>query len=330
MPVKKWNPERLRSESSYWRSCTLLAAAQLDLFAWIGKREKKPAALAAHFGGNPESWEIFLDALCAMKLLRKRSAKYANTSFSLRHLAPGEAVSLLPEYDAWTAWGGLAAALRAGKRPNTQQPFFSDRKETERLLRALYIDGHEIASDLIAKLPLEHSETLLDLGGGLGAFSIAFCRRYPRLRVTLVEHPRIVPMARRVVTRAGLRKRLRVIGVDFMREALPEKFDTVFASNIIHSQGADENRVLLLKIYKCLNPQGQLILRDVFMNRGRVTPHWAALFSVLLVLRTPRGRCYSLDEMFPWLRSAGFSRISRPFPSSRAFFDPDSVVIARK
>ncbi len=330
MSVKKWSPQRLRSESSFWRSCMLLTAAHLDLFAWIGKREKKPTALAAHFGGNPESWEIFLNALCAMGLLRKRGVKYANSAFSSSHLAYRGAAYLLPEHDAWKTWGGLASALRAGKRPDIQRPFFSDRKETERLLHSLYIDGQEIAPDLIAKLPLGYCETLLDLGGGLGAFAVAICRRYPRLRVTLIEHPRIVPLAHRVVARAGLGKRVRVIGVDFARETLPEGFDRVFASNIIHSQGAKENRSLLLKIRNCLNPGGKLILRDLFMNRDRVTPHWAALFSVSLVLHTPRGRCYALDEILGWLRHAGFSRISRPFRSSRAFFDPDSVLIADK
>ena len=51
-PSKRWNLERLRSESSYWRSCILITAAHLDLFGWIGKQEKSPRALAAHFGGQ--------------------------------------------------------------------------------------------------------------------------------------------------------------------------------------------------------------------------------------------------------------------------------------
>jgi len=330
MPVKKWSLERLRTESSYWRSRVLTTAAQLDLFAWIGKREKRPTAFAAHFGGNPEGWEIFLNALCAMGLLRKRGASYANSPFSSRHLGDGKATFLLTEYDGWEAWAGLAFALLDGKRPNTQKPFFSDRQKTERLLRALYVDGLEIAPDLIAKLPLRHSATLLDLGGGLGAFSVAFCRRYPRLQITLVEHPRIAPLARRAAVEAGLLKRVRVLGLDFAREALPRGFDAVFLSNVIHSQGVDENLSLFLKIRDCLNPKGRLILRDVFMNQDRTAPEWATLFSVSLLLHTPRGRCYALDEILGWLRLAGFSHISRPFRSSGAPFDPDSVLIVAK
>ena len=329
MPHNKWSLERLRTESSYWRSCILITAAHLDLFAWIGKREKTPSSLAGHFGGSPNGWQIFLNALCAMGLLRKRGGKYANTFFSARYLSRGGATFLLPEYDNWQIWGGLASALRTGKRPKTQKPFFSDRKKAHRLLRSLYLDGQEIAPDLMAKLPLSRSENLLDLGGGLGAFSLAFCRRYPRLKATLVEHPRIVPLARRAVMDAALVKRLRVVGADFTREDLPRGFDTVFVSNVLHSQGVDENRLLLLKIRNCLNPKGQLIVRDVFMSRDGTAPEWAALFSVSLLLQTPHGRCYALDEILGWLRQSGFSSIKGPFRSSRAAFDPDSVLIAK-
>ena len=170
MPGRAWNLKRLRSESGYWRSCILITAAHLDLFGWIGKQEKSPRALAAHFGGSAAGWEIFLNALCSMGLLRKRGGKYANGAFAARCLSRGGATSLLPAYDAWNIWGGLAAALTLGKRPAMQRPFVSDRSQAERLLHSLDVDAREIATYLIKKLPLSRSRTLLDVGGGLGSF----------------------------------------------------------------------------------------------------------------------------------------------------------------
>jgi cyclopropane fatty-acyl-phospholipid synthase-like methyltransferase len=330
MPHKQWSLERLRNESAYSRSCILITAGHLGLFAWIGKREKTSIALAAHFGGSPAVWEIFCNALCAMGLLRKRGKKYANAVFSLRHLSGNNASFLLPEYDAWKAWGDLAFTLRSGKRPEIHRPFFSDGAKARRLLDALHIDAQKIAPQLIGKLPLKNSKTFLDVGGGLGAFSIAFCRRYAKLQATLIEHPRTVSMARRAIAQAGLSKRIRVIGLDFSRRNLPRGFDTVLVSNILHSQSVEENRSLLLKIRTCLNPKGHLILRDVFMSRDRTTPEWAALFSVALLLHTPKGRCYALGEILSWLRQAGFSRVEGPFPSTSLSFDPDSILIAKR
>jgi hypothetical protein len=134
MARKKWNLERLRSESSYWRSCILITAAHFDLFGWMGKQEKSSRALAAHFGGHAVGWETFLNALCGMGLMRKRGAKFSNSAFSLRHLSGAGATLLLPNYDAWNSWGGLNSILTTGKRPKTQKPFISDRAQAKRLL----------------------------------------------------------------------------------------------------------------------------------------------------------------------------------------------------
>jgi cyclopropane fatty-acyl-phospholipid synthase-like methyltransferase len=330
MPARAWNLKRLRTESSYWRSAILVTAAHLDLFGWIGKQEKSPRALTAHFGGSAVGWEIFLNALCSMGLMQKRGAKYVNGTFAARCLSRGGATSLLPVYDAWNIWGGLASALTLGKRPAMQQPFVSDRRKAERLLHSLDVDARQIAPHLIKKLPLSRSRTLLDVGGGLGTFSAAFCRHYPKLRATLVEHPHVLPLARRAIVESGMARKVQIVGADFSRDALPQGFDTVFISNVLHAHGVAVNHSLLRKVQRCLNPHGQLIIRDVFMNRQRTAPEWSTLFSVLLLLQTPEGRCYALDEIRTWLRHAGFSRIRGPFRSSPLPFDPDSVLIATK
>src|SRR5262245_44738873 len=243
MAGKKWDLSRLQSESSYWRSSILITAAHLDLFSWIGNGKKNSAALAAYFGGDAVDWEVYLNALVSMGLLRKRGEQYANTAFTARYLRSGR-TTVLPHYDAWNSWGRLASALTTGKRPRTQEPFVSDRAKAERLLQGLDLHAKEIAPHLIKQLRFSSSRTLLDVGGGFGTYSQAFCRRYPRLRVTLVEHPKILSLARRAVRNAKMMQRVRVVGLDFTRESLPRGFDSVFASNILHAHGVRENRAL--------------------------------------------------------------------------------------
>jgi SAM-dependent methyltransferase len=321
--------ERLHSESCYWRSCILLTAARLDLFALIGAQGKTAAAVAAHYGGDPADWELFLNALCGMGLLRERRRTYGNTAFAARHLGHRAAVRLWPSYEALGRWSGLADALTSGKRPRVQIPFASNRSEAEQLLTSLDFDARKIAPYLIAKLPLKRSRLLLDVGGGLGAYSVAFCQRHPNLQATILEHPKIAPLARRAIREADMAQRIRVVGVDILRQPLPQGFDTALVSNILHAHGADENRSLLRKLHQALRAQGRLILRDVFMRANGSAPEWGTLFSVLLFLHSPRGRCYSLEEILGWLHAAGFSRVTRPFRSSPLPFDPDSIIIAR-
>jgi cyclopropane fatty-acyl-phospholipid synthase-like methyltransferase len=167
------------------------------------------------------------------------------------------------------------------------------------------------------------------VAGGLGTYSIAFCQRYANLEATVVEHPKIAPLTRRAVQESDVAQRIHVIAADIVRQALPGGFDVALLSNVLHAHGARENKSLLHKVHRALKPRGHLIVRDVFMRRDRTAPQWGALFSVLLFLHTPRGRCYSIDEIQQWLREAGFSRVKSPFRSSPLPFDPDSILVAR-
>jgi SAM-dependent methyltransferase len=328
-PGKNWTVEQLRGEASYWRACVLLTAARLDLFEFIGAREKTPAAFAAHYGGDPAGWEVYLNALCGMALLRRRVRKFRNSAFSARHLHHNAAVRLWPSYNGLRRWTTLAAALTSGKRPHRQIPFATNRRQALQLLKSLDVDARVIAPYLLRKLPLKRSKTLLDVGGGLGTYAIAFCRSYPDLGATIIEHPKVAPLLRRVIRGTDMAKKIRVIGADIERDPLPRGFDVALLSNVLHAHGARENQSLLRKLHRSLNPRGRLIVRDVFMRHDKTAPQWGALFSVSLFLHSPRGRCYSLDEILRWLRAAGFAREKGPFRSSPLPFDPDSVLVAR-
>jgi hypothetical protein len=155
MPRKRWTVARLHSETCYWRSCILLTAARLDLFDFIGTRGKTPAAIAARFGGHAAGWEVFLNALCGMGLLRARCRSYRNSAFAARHLNHRAAVRLWPSYEGLRQWNGLAAALTSGKRPDRQIPFASNRRQAKRLLDSLDVDAREIAPYLLKKVPLK-------------------------------------------------------------------------------------------------------------------------------------------------------------------------------
>jgi len=327
---KQWNVARLRTEGSYWQARILSTAVHLEVFDWLEKGSNGSRDAANYFGGTQDGWEIFLEALSAMGLLQKRARRYQNSPFARSYLCSGQGSFLLAEHDAWKLWTTLPDILITGKRPKISQPFFTDPERTERLLQSLDHDARKIAPYLIKRLPLSRSQTFLDIGGGLGGFALACCRRYQHLQATVVEHPSVAPLTRRAVENACMAKRVQVLALDILTHALPKGFDLVLISNVLHGQGCRENRALLKNAYRCLNRGGQIILRDVFMKQTRRNANWGALFSVSLLLHTANGRCYALDQVRGWLRTAGFSGIKGPFRSSPLAFDPDSTLIAEK
>jgi hypothetical protein len=154
----------------------------------------------------------------------KTAARYKNTPFTLDYLCAGKGSFLLPDHDAWKLWGRLPDLLTTRKRPVFSQPFFTDRNRTKRLLQSLDRDARRIAPYLIARMPLSRSRTLLDVGGGLGTFALACCRRFPQLRATIVKHPRVVPITHHAVKNAKMAKRGQVIGLDIVKDPLPAVF----------------------------------------------------------------------------------------------------------
>jgi SAM-dependent methyltransferase len=323
-------PQGLRNIGCYWRARIVGTAFHLQLFEWLGTTAKTAGAVSSHFGGRPQEWEIFLNALTALKLLRRRGNRYSNSRFAARNLRAQTASFLLPDFDAWSLWGRLPDILTTGNRPKVAQPFFTDRVKAERLLRALDDDGRKIAPYVIRRLPLSRAQRVLDVGGGLGTLALACCRRFPGLRATILEHPNVAPLTRSNVEKSRVKNRVEVIALDVFKERWPGGFDAVLASNILHGQGARENRALIASAYDCLNTGGHLIVRDVLGGSRATDPAWGALFSVALLVQTPKGRCYSLDELRGWLEQAGFSNLQGPFGSSPLFFDPDSLLIAQK
>jgi SAM-dependent methyltransferase len=326
----RWTPEILRDVSCYWRARILSTAFHLQLFDWLATSSKSSRAASEHFGGTAQDWDIFLNALTAMGILHKRYKGYKNTAFALRHLCSSNGAFLLPAHDAWSWWESLPDVLTKGERPRVAEPFFTDRGRAERLLEALDHDARLIAPYVIRRLTLNRAENLLDVGAGLGTFALASCRRFHRLHATLIEHPRVAALARRAVREARLAKRVHVAPLDMVKDPWPAGFDVVLVSNVLHAQGVEDNRAVIASAYRALNPGGRLIVRDVLPSRGRSDSAWGALFSVALLVQTPRGRCYSLEEVRRWLRQVGFSKLDGPFPSSPLFFDPDSVLIACK
>jgi SAM-dependent methyltransferase len=325
-----WTPQMLRDAGCYWRARIISTAFDLRLFDWLAKAPKTPRAAGKRFGGRAQDWETFLNALVAIELVRRRGSRYENTPFAARHLCSREASFLLSNHDAWDLWGRLPEILTSGKRPKTALPFFTERVKAERLLQALDHDGGKIAPYLSKRLPLRGAGRLLDIGGGLGTFALAFCRRFPKLRATILEHPNVAPLTRSAVKRSRMTGRVEVIGLDLSEDPWPGGFDVIMASNILHAQSAQQNRALIHSAYNSLSPRGHLILRDVLLGADAARTAWGALFSVALLVQTPNGRCYALDEVRRWLKEAGFSKLQGPFASSPLFFDPDSLLIAQK
>jgi SAM-dependent methyltransferase len=295
----------------FMESRVLLTAAELDVFTVLAEGPLPADEVARRIGGTPRAAAVILDALAAMGLLVKEHGAHrlAPGAEALSAAAPESILPMvLHAASMWQRWSNLTEVVRAAR------PAPSSRKERTPAQLAAFIGSMQVrarrdAADVVTAVDPGAARRMIDVGGGPGTYALAFLRASDRLQATIVDLPEVIEIARRNVEASGLKERVRLVPVDIARDPLPSGFDLAFVSAIIHMNGPEENALLYRKVYDSLVPGGRIVLRDHVMDPDRAGPLSGTMFAVNMLVSTPRGTTYTLDEISAGLRHAGFDRV---------------------
>ncbi|MBN2269280.1 MAG: hypothetical protein JXN61_01615, partial [Sedimentisphaerales bacterium] len=122
--------------------------------------------------------------------------------------------------------------------------------------------------------------------------------------------PDVIPMAKERLTRAGLIDRVELVAGDYYEDKLPAGADLAWVSAIAHQNSRRQNRDLFAKVRAALKECGQVVIRDVVMDPSRTAPPTGALFTINMLVATPAGGTYTLEEYTEDLQSAGFTDVA--------------------
>lgn len=297
------------ADATYRDARTLQAAVVLDVFTLLADGPATADDVAVRNGLDKRATELLLNALVEIGYLLKRNDRFSNAPHAQNHLVRGAkgyvGWSILAEAQAWGTWGKLEDAVRTGKRPDGPKLYHEDNDATKTVLRSLHVRAETLFTrHLVEKVKLDNVTTMLDLGGGAGAYAIAFSRRWPKMTVTLFDLPAAIGVARETVGKSDVHKRVKLVEGDYRTDDLQGPYDAIFVSNVIHAENQATVKALLKKIFEALGPGGRLILRDTFMSADRA--HHGAVLSLNLLLTTDEGRCWSAAEVEAMLKEAGF------------------------
>ena len=298
------------------KSRALQAAFELDIFERLGEGSKTALTLAEEMKANPDSLELFLNALASLGLIEIEGSGYRNTKYGREIFLKGKPLYVgdyikLHGY-GFGDWAKLGDAVRTGKSVDKPDFFKIDDPEvTAGFARAMHNTAMGHAEYLAKKFSLRGVKTLLDLGGGPGTFTIHFLKENPELRTAIFDLPTTLETARKFVEAAGLLDRVQFQGGDFNKDDIKGSFDACFLSHIIHGQKDEQNKRLFSKIFAHLNPGGRLIVQDFFLNPDKHSPQFSALFALVMLMHTDGGKTYTFEEVEGWMRTAGFSSTTR-------------------
>ncbi|HEY3067470.1 MAG TPA: methyltransferase [Methylomirabilota bacterium] len=275
----------------FMASKALFAALNLDLFSRLADGPKSLEALAAESGIAPTRLLSLLTACVSLGLLETVPGGYANAPASTTYLvrsAPGyfgDYYRLQIDRQVYPALTRLDDALR-GARVDFYG-LMQDTVEAERFSAAQDAGSRGPARVLAKLVDLDGSRTLLDVGGGTGAFSVALCRRYPELTATILDFPNVRPLAERCIAAAGLEDRITFVGGDALHTKWLAPQDVVVASYLLSAIAAGDGERVVAEAFKVLRPGGRLIVHDFMVEDDRTGPAAAALWLLTAVVIDP-------------------------------------------
>ena len=315
-------PDRLdQMLRAYWPSRCLLTALELDLFTAVGDGANA-AQVATKIKANARSTAMLLNALVALGLLSKSGDDYKNTADSTRFFVQSSKDnhrnSLLHLANIWHSWSTLTDAVRSGARVPGELP--ADHLEwTRDFITAMQRNAKERAPLVVKALALANVRRILDLGGGSGAYSIAFAQGNPNIQCEILDVPEVVPLTTEYVEQAGVSAQVKVRTGDMLQSDLGSGYDLVMMNAVCHIFSEEQNQGLFRRAYQALAPRGRLAVVDFILNPEKSGPQQAALFSLNMLVNTDAGATYSESEYTDWMKAAGFAEISRinlPGPAS--------------
>jgi (2Fe-2S) ferredoxin/SAM-dependent methyltransferase len=304
--------EILQTIRGFQESRVILTAVELDVFTAIGSGAVT-AEIAGRIGTDARATGMLLNALVSMQLLTKQDGIFRNTPVSARHFVAGSPddarAATIHTVNLWQRWSTLTECVRKGTAVSHQEMVERGESWTGPFIAAMDRNATERAPLVVRAVGAAGVSRMLDVGGGSGAYSIAFAKANPELQVEIFDLPTVTPLAMGYVDKAGLMGRIRAREGDLRTDDLGTGFDLVFVSAICHMLGPDENRLLVKRCYDALAPGGRLVIQDFLLEADKTAPKSAALFSLNMLVGTQQGSSYSVDEYAAWLNGAGFAGI---------------------
>jgi (2Fe-2S) ferredoxin/predicted O-methyltransferase YrrM len=303
---------------SFMPSRALLTALELDVFTAVADGASAEA-VARKIRADSRATEMLLNALVSLKLLEKRDGTFFNSSRSARFFSHGSRDNardgLLHIANIWHRWSTLTDCVRAGTSVDTRD---RDQNWVNAFIAAMDRNARERAGSVVKAVGANGITRMLDLGGGSGAYSIAFARAIPELKSEILDLGEVVHLAQENIRKAGLADRITTRVGDMTRDPLGKDYNLILASQICHMFSEEENRHLFQRAYNALAPKGQLVVQDFILEPSKTAPRVAALFALNMLVGTRAGSTYSEPEYASWLRDAGFNNVRRvrlPGPS---------------
>ena len=311
--------------TGFMRAKHLFVAGELGVFQKLADGPATLKELANKLGTPERTTRIIADAVTALGLLERDGDKYQNSDIAQAFLSGCGPVDMGPFIRFWNRlsyrrWLTLEDSVRKGQGVAGEFNFSAEEQKIFSEGVEAFSAGHALA--LAATYDFSQHKRILDLGGGTGSFLKVLSQRYPELECTLYELPAAAAVARRNL-RDQIERRIEIVEGNFLEDPLPQGYDVVLLSHVVHVLVPQRNVELLRGARQAVTPGGRLLIVDFWTNPAHTEPLMAALMAGEFLVVGGNGDVYSLDEGRTWLEQSGWR-----FVEHKALSGPVTLLVA--
>lgn len=148
--------------------------------------------------------------------------------------------------------------------------------------QAMQNSGHFASLQIgrLFKKYVKKTARVLDIGGGKGNYSISIIKSCSAAKVDLYERREMKKLCIQTIEEAKLSDSISYHSIDILRDEIPEKYDGILMSNLIHLYKKDEIITMFRKVAESLVENGILVLHDFFLDYTRTKPLIPLLFTI--------------------------------------------------
>jgi len=168
-----------------------------------------------------------------------------------------------------------------------------------------------VAEDVVAAWRFDRYRTILDVGGGEGAFLGAVGAVAPSAQLVLFDLPAVAQRGQAHLRGLGFGARARAVGGDFGRDALPTGADLITLVRVLHDHDDDVVLRLLRAVRRALPEDGTLLIAEPMAGTLGSERIGDAYFGFYL-LAMGSGRARTAAELTELLHAAGFTNVREP------------------
>lgn len=307
---------------AFMSSQALFSALEVDLFDHIAK--KGGAAniedLKQATGISAPRLQILVTALASMNALKRSpEGSYSLSANTERFLVRsskdfyGDYLRLQMGQQFYRHMQALPQIMKTGKGP-TYEKLFADPAEADTYTKAQHNGSLATAGSLCKRVDFSGMKSMLDIGGGSGAFSIVICRKNPELTSRILEFPEVCNTGEKFVSEepADVAERIKYIRGSCLNEwpeDLGEKHDVALISYVSESVPHDAIPMMYERAFARLRPGGLLIVHSFMVDDTLDGPLLGALWSLQHVAVNANGLGLHPANVGDLMKKAGFENI---------------------